>query len=281
MSGSPQDGRAPPTRPSSSVSLTRSSRPNRWTNGRKSLRQSRISSGRRSTPSRTSWPTSNSTRREAWCMCRTETLGVTHGGDACRFPRHAVGAALGRAATRPTHRGDSRRTPKRDLYRLRQYCHAVRVTVELEAVARPDVDLTDGTFYAGHSHTAYQWMRTHQPVFRDRNGLAGAASYRAVLDAERNPELFSSARRHPSQSCAADTADDRHGRSRRRRRKLVNARSSAGHRRCTAVAACEPRQRTRLNAGCLHTDQTTWRKHMFSEELTTNGDQRHRPTARR
>ena len=69
----------------------------------------------------------------------------------------------------------------------------MRVTVELEAVARADVDLTDGTFYAGRSHTAYQWMRTHQPVFRDRNGLAGAASYRAVLAAERNPELFSSA----------------------------------------------------------------------------------------
>ena len=40
---------APPTQQNSSVSSTRSSRPNRWTNGRKSLRQSRISSGRRST----------------------------------------------------------------------------------------------------------------------------------------------------------------------------------------------------------------------------------------
>src|SRR6188472_3135879 len=80
-------------------------------------------------------------------VCAGRRRWRTHGGDACRFPRHAVGAALGRAATRPTHRGDSRRTPKRDLYRLRQYCHAVRVTVELEAVARPDVDLTDGTFY--------------------------------------------------------------------------------------------------------------------------------------
>jgi cytochrome P450 family 142 subfamily A polypeptide 1 len=34
-------------------------------------------------------------------------------------------------------------------------------------------------------------MRANQPVFRDRNGLAGATTYQAVIDAERNPELFS------------------------------------------------------------------------------------------
>lgn len=57
---------------------------------------------------------------------------------------------------------------------------------------KPDVDLTDGTFYAdGAAREAYRWMRANQPVFRDRNGLAAAASYQAVLDAERNPELFS------------------------------------------------------------------------------------------
>lgn len=57
-----------------------------------------------------------------------------------------------------------------------------------------DVDLTDGSFYAdGRAREAYRWMRAHQPVFRDRNGLAAAATYRAVIDAERNPELFSNA----------------------------------------------------------------------------------------
>ncbi len=56
----------------------------------------------------------------------------------------------------------------------------------------PDVDFTDGTFYAdGNARAAYAWMRANQPVFRDRNGLAAAASYQSVLDAERNPELFS------------------------------------------------------------------------------------------
>jgi cholest-4-en-3-one 26-monooxygenase len=58
---------------------------------------------------------------------------------------------------------------------------------------RPDVDLMDGAFYSGDSHSAYAWMRTHEPVFRDQNGLAAAATYQAVIDAERAPELFSNA----------------------------------------------------------------------------------------
>ncbi|ULP39718.1 cytochrome P450 [Mycolicibacterium rufum] len=62
------------------------------------------------------------------------------------------------------------------------------------APARPDVDLADGNFYADGraAREAYAWMRANQPVFRDRNGLAAATTYQAVLDAERNPELFSS-----------------------------------------------------------------------------------------
>jgi cytochrome P450 family 142 subfamily A polypeptide 1 len=61
-----------------------------------------------------------------------------------------------------------------------------------EPDTKPDVDFTDGTFYAdGGAREAYRWMRANEPVFRDRNGLAAAASYQALLDAERNPELFS------------------------------------------------------------------------------------------
>ena len=60
--------------------------------------------------------------------------------------------------------------------------------------SRPDVDLTDGRFYADPAaRSVYRWMREHQPVFRDRNGLAAAATHRAVIDAERAPELFSNA----------------------------------------------------------------------------------------
>jgi cytochrome P450 family 142 subfamily A polypeptide 1 len=58
----------------------------------------------------------------------------------------------------------------------------------------PDVDLTDGNFYAtGQARAAYRWMRAHQPVFRDCNGLAAASTYKAVMGAERDPNLFSNA----------------------------------------------------------------------------------------
>lgn len=59
--------------------------------------------------------------------------------------------------------------------------------------SRPDIDLTDGAFYAGDSRSYYKWMRAHEPVFRDSKGLAAAASYQAVIEAERHPEVFSNA----------------------------------------------------------------------------------------
>ena len=75
-----------------------------------------------------------------------------------------------------------------------------------------DVDLTDGNFYAdGGARAAYAWMRANQPVFRDRNGLAAAASYQAVLDAERNPELFSNTGGIRPDN-AGHAVHDRHGR---------------------------------------------------------------------
>lgn len=90
--------------------------------------------------------------------------------------------------------------------------------------ARPDVDLADGRFYAdGQARDAYRWMRAHEPVFRDRNGQAAAASHAAVLDAERNPELFSNAGGirpdQPGMPYMIDMDDPAH----LLRRKLVNA----------------------------------------------------------
>ena len=69
----------------------------------------------------------------------------------------------------------------------------VHSTVDSQTDRRPDVDLTDGAFYADDSRSVYKWMRANEPVFRDRNGLAAAATYQAVIDAERAPELFSNA----------------------------------------------------------------------------------------
>ena len=89
---------------------------------------------------------------------------------------------------------------------------------------KPDVDLTDGNFFAdGGARAAYAWMRANEPVFRDRNGLAAAATYQAVIDAERNPELFSSTGGirpdNPAMPYMIDMDDPDH----LLRRKLVNA----------------------------------------------------------
>src|ERR1700733_6104655 len=88
-----------------------------------------------------------------------------------------------------------------------------------------NIDLADGNFYADPqtSREAYRWMRANQPVFRDRNGLAGATTYQAVIDAERNPELFSNTGGirpdQPGMPYMIDMDDPSH----LLRRKLVNA----------------------------------------------------------
>lgn len=91
-------------------------------------------------------------------------------------------------------------------------------------LSKPDVDFTNGNFYAdGGAREAYRWMRANEPVFRDRNGLAAATTYQAVLDAERNPELFSSAGGirpdQPGMPYMIDMDDPAHV----LRRKLVNS----------------------------------------------------------
>ncbi|WP_343599072.1 cytochrome P450 [Mycobacterium sp.] len=88
-----------------------------------------------------------------------------------------------------------------------------------------NLDLTDGTFYAdgARARDAYRWMRANQPVVRDRNGLAAASTYQAVIDAERNPEVFSSTGgirpEQPGMPYMIDMDDPAH----LLRRKLVNA----------------------------------------------------------
>jgi cytochrome P450 family 142 subfamily A polypeptide 1 len=66
-------------------------------------------------------------------------------------------------------------------------------------------------------------MRSNEPIFRDRNGLAGATTYQAVIEAERQPELFSNAGGirpdQPAMPMMIDMDDPAH----LLRRKLVNA----------------------------------------------------------
>jgi cytochrome P450 family 142 subfamily A polypeptide 1 len=92
-------------------------------------------------------------------------------------------------------------------------------------MTRPDVDLVDGDFYADRrsSRAAYRWMRANQPVFRDRNGLAAATTYAAVIEAERNPEVFSNAGGIRPDTPALPMMIDMDDPAHLLRRKLVNA----------------------------------------------------------
>jgi cytochrome P450 family 142 subfamily A polypeptide 1 len=92
-------------------------------------------------------------------------------------------------------------------------------------MTKPDVDLVDGDFYADRrsSREAYRWMRANQPVFRDRNGLAAATTYAAVIEAERNPEVFSNAGGIRPDSPALPMMIDMDDPAHLLRRKLVNA----------------------------------------------------------
>lgn len=97
------------------------------------------------------------------------------------------------------------------------------MSIDSDLSTRPDLDFIDGEFYAGNSRQAYGWMRANEPVFRDRNGLAGVATYHAVTEVMRNPELFSSTGgtrpdHEPIVPAMIDLDDPLH----LRRRKLVN-----------------------------------------------------------
>ncbi len=61
-------------------------------------------------------------------------------------------------------------------------------------MSRPDIDLLSAAFYAGDARPAYAWIRDQGGLWYDEaNEIWGIASYDAVLAAERDPGLFSSA----------------------------------------------------------------------------------------
>lgn len=57
---------------------------------------------------------------------------------------------------------------------------------------RPEVDLTDGRFFAGNKHAAFDWMRANEPLYRDVNGIWGITLHEDVLDVSRRPQTFCS-----------------------------------------------------------------------------------------
>ena len=68
---------------------------------------------------------------------------------------------------------------------------------------KPDVDLTDGAFYAGDSRPVYKWMREQRTRLPGPQRSSAAASYQAVIEAERNPELVLQRGRHPADQRAS------------------------------------------------------------------------------
>jgi cytochrome P450 family 142 subfamily A polypeptide 1 len=63
---------------------------------------------------------------------------------------------------------------------------------------RPDVDLLDPTFHVGDPHPAYRWMRDHEPVYRDRNGLLCVTRMEHLRDVERHAKAFVSSQGYRS-----------------------------------------------------------------------------------
>src|SRR3954452_15162723 len=59
-------------------------------------------------------------------------------------------------------------------------------------MTRPEVDLLDPTFHVGDPHPAYRWMREHEPIYRDRNGLWAMTRMEHLRHVERQTEVFSS-----------------------------------------------------------------------------------------
>ena len=61
-----------------------------------------------------------------------------------------------------------------------------------QAPERPEIDFTDGRFFAGDKHRAFDWMRANEPVYRDSNGIWGVTLHEDVIEVSRRPETFCS-----------------------------------------------------------------------------------------
>jgi len=59
----------------------------------------------------------------------------------------------------------------------------------------PPIDLIAGSFYADDPHTAFRWMREHEPVYHDReNDIWGVTLHEDVMAVSKDPETFCSGR---------------------------------------------------------------------------------------
>ena len=64
--------------------------------------------------------------------------------------------------------------------------------------SRPDIDLGDPQFHVGDPHPAYAWMRRHEPIYRDRNGVWCVTRMEHLRHVERHAADFVSSRGYRS-----------------------------------------------------------------------------------
>ncbi|HKY13282.1 MAG TPA: cytochrome P450 [Microthrixaceae bacterium] len=71
---------------------------------------------------------------------------------------------------------------------------------------RPVVDLLDPIFHVGDPHPAYRWMRQHEPVYRDTNGIWCVTRMEHLRDVERHAPTFVSSKGYRSVWFPAETS---------------------------------------------------------------------------
>ena len=81
--------------------------------------------------------------------------------------------------------------------------------------SRPDVDLLDPHFHVGDPHPAYTWMREHEPIFRESNGIWCISRMEHVREVERRASEFVSSRGYrsvwfPDETSMISQDDPRH-----------------------------------------------------------------------
>src|SRR5690606_28454872 len=76
--------------------------------------------------------------------------------------------------------------------------HRELTTMASTLTTRPDVDLLDPQLHVGDPHPAYAWMRRHEPIYRDRNGVWCVARMEHVRHVERHAADFVSSRGYRS-----------------------------------------------------------------------------------
>lgn len=89
---------------------------------------------------------------------------------------------------------------------------------------RPEVDLLDGTFYAGDPYPVFAWMRRHEPLYFDeRSGLFAVTRHQDVKALGQDPARFSNAGGSRPIGYAMPMMIDMDAPEHRRRRRLVSA----------------------------------------------------------